>query len=145
MPRLDSLRLDPEKLEKGAWLEHSSGLRFRVLRGNDKEFEERILLEFRKHLDPNDDSDDDELREQALKRNAAIRRKILREMFFRDRVKDWGEHLNSEDEAIPFTPDNAVELYADPGLNYIFDWLFVESTRNSRYRPDGVEAIEKNS
>lgn len=131
MPKLDSLRLDPAKLEEGTWLEHSSGLRFKARRGSDPNFEEKVILAYRRELGP-----EASVEEQHT---------IVRRLFFEDRLTDWGEHLNSEGEEIPFSSENAAKVYEDVGLHYIFDWLFAESTKVTRFRPDTKAELEKNS
>lgn len=131
MADLRKLRFDPKKAVDGVWVDWYDA-KLLVARASNKRFRDRYAKLSEPHLK--------ELREKTADESLSTR--ILKQAIAETILLGW-DGITEGDQPVPYSPEKALELFNDPGLD-LYEFVTLVSNGNARYAAEAAAAAEKN-
>jgi len=134
MAKLSAIAVDTQKVVGGVWVEHYLGYSFKIARMDNAEYIKYLKTLIEPHLK--------EMRAGSF--DAEKRLDLTKQAAAKCILVGW---KNVEDEAgkpIPYSPENALELFRKPELVDLYDFIINESTSAARYRQETKKESIKN-
>lgn len=130
---LDRFRLDQQLSSEGTWVDFQGGVRFKIARAGAPESSVVLRELSLRHLS-----------ETSPKTTEALQRVINREWAAKALLRDWDGVFDKDGKPMPYTPDRGVEVFNDPELGHLYDFVIRVAHESSFFRVRRIEESKGN-
>ena len=132
--KLGALRIDRAASVEGIWSEFDQGFEVKIASALTPEHEVALS----EALAPWSDVI------RSGKMTDELREKISKDVAARILIRDWRGLIEEDGAEIPYSPERALGLIEDPGMQHFWKWVKMLSMSHARYRAKLVASAEKN-
>lgn len=135
MAKIGSIMLDLDRVEKGTWIKHPSGVRVCVASINSKAYKQAREIALRPRLR--------DIRSGALTYDDIS--EILKPVAAEHLLLGWSDLEDANGQPIPYSPAKALEYFQDPRFAEFYRFILDAAGEAELYRQDLLEESAKNS
>jgi hypothetical protein len=122
MAKLNAIAVDLQKSNDGVWVDHELGYSFKIAEAGNENYM-KYLRQIQKPVLARIRIKEEGLMEDLVKQAAA---KFI--------LVDWKNIEDESGQPIPYSPEKALELFKNPALHKIYDWILEKANDFELYK-----------
>jgi len=134
MAKLKSIKTDSKKSAEGIWFDYEMGIRLRIARMGNKDFEEFVRSKQKTNIKGFRAKKITEEQAEAITQEAVARHVLV----------GWENIEDDDGNPIPYSHEVALEFLNDPDLSDLRQFVLIQASDSESYRLEAIEEAEEN-